>query len=151
MNAQHEEGFRSYLAAVLATAASPALALAATTDGTVPKNIQSAVIEAELMHQVGKLYDGKVRVTITTPASVEDADNTVATHGALVVIARGALAWDDDDAAAATKKLALDAALSAASGYESRGFYYEGSQDAKDESAWQTVLNINYGIEGPLD
>lgn len=149
MNSAVEQGLVNYLTPLLASSNPLPAVLPGTSGGAVPDSKPSVICVEEMPHTAGKLYLGNERIVVSTPAKVDGC--SVTTHRALVKLVRESLAWDDDDAQAATKTAALDAAVFAASQFHTAGFFFQGATDAQNDDMWQTTLEIKRGLNGPSD
>lgn len=155
MNASVEEGIASYLEPRLEAAEITAVVLPGTGSETVPNSQPSVILVVEMPHTVGTLYQGELKVVVSTPAKIEGLN--IASHQALAAKVRQKLAWsgDEEDQEAEdyespeTKTTALNASVHAASQYRTAGFFFKQPTDAQDENMWQTVFSITLGLDGP--
>ncbi len=146
MTAPVEQAFAAVLQAAFDSIPLVAVARGATESADLGNSKPIVIVEASVPHDVGSLYDGILKITISTPVKVAPFD--AASHSALVQAAKDVVAWEDGDTDAATKTTAIDAALSAASSrFESRGFFFQGGEDRRDAETLQTELSVTWGLE----
>jgi hypothetical protein len=156
MNAGVEAGIVAYLTARLAAAEITATALAGTGMASVPNAVPTVIVVVAMPHTVDVLYEGGVKVIVSTPSKRDNF--SVTTHQALARKVKQKLAWDSTDETnelaadyqtGAQKLAALNTAVHTASGYRTAGYWLKDMSDAQDDDMWQTVLEITLGLSGP--
>src|SRR5690606_5173730 len=122
MNAVIEAALSAYLQMALEEDhLDDVVVLPGTSSSDVPNSQQSVIIVLRLIHEVGDLYTGDLKVVVSTPAKEDGV--TLESHKQPVRGVLRNLLWNIDDPDLATKEAAVEAALMEKASFHYRGFF----------------------------